>query len=65
MTGSSSTTTPRRFDVTVDLAYYDQIDTLPTAQNISTPFTRLVTGEVAARYTDVKRSLGAVDDEKG
>ena len=56
---------PRRFDVTVDLAYYDQIDTLPTAQNISTPFTRLVTGEVAARYTDVKRSLGAVDDEKG
>ena len=56
---------PRRFDVTVDLAYYDQIDTLPTAQNISTTFTRLVTGEVAARYTDVKRSLGAVDDEKG
>ena len=56
---------PRRFDVTFDLAYYDQIDTLPTAQNISTPFTRLVTGEVAARYTDVRRSLGAVDDEKG
>jgi len=24
-----------------------------------------VTGEVAARYTDVQRSLGAVDDEKG
>ena len=57
--------TPRRFDVTFDLAYYDQIDTLPTAQNISTNFTRLVTGEIAARYTDVKRSLGAVDDEKG
>ena len=57
--------TPRRFDVTFDLAYYDQIDTLPTAQNVSTPFTRLVTGEIAARYTDVRRSLGAVDDEKG
>jgi len=56
---------PRRFDVTFDLAYYDQIDTLPNAQNVSTNFTRLVTGEIAARYTDVRRSLGAVDDEKG
>ncbi len=29
------------------------------------PFTRLVTGEVGLHYTDVRRSLGAVDDEKG
>ena len=56
---------PRRLDLNVDLAYYDQIDTLPNAQNISTNFTRLVTGEVGLHYTDVRRSLGAVDDEKG
>ena len=56
---------PRRLDLNVDLAYYDQIDTLPGAQNITTSFTRLVTGEVGLHYTDVRRSLGAVDDEKG
>ena len=56
---------PRRLDLNVDLAYYAQIDTLPNAQNISTSFTRLFTSEVGLRYTDVRRSLGAVDDEKG
>ncbi|MFO1414820.1 MAG: hypothetical protein U1F10_13110 [Burkholderiales bacterium] len=56
---------PRRLDVNFDVAYFDQIDTLPTAQNVSTTFTRLITSEVGARYTDVRKSLGAVDDEKG
>ena len=48
-----------------DVAYYDRIDTLPGAQNVGTPFTRLLDGEVGLHYTDVRRSLGAVDDEKG
>ncbi|MEO8676457.1 MAG: hypothetical protein ABI569_12825 [Casimicrobiaceae bacterium] len=56
---------PRKLEAVFDFAYYDQIDTLPNAQNIDTPFTRLVTGEAGLRYTDVRRSLGAVDDEKG
>jgi len=56
---------PRKLDAIFSGAYYDQIDTLPNAQNIDTPFTRLVTGEAGLHYTDVKRSLGAVDDEKG
>jgi hypothetical protein len=56
---------PRKLEAVFDLAYYDQIDTLPNAQNVETGFTRLVTGEVGLRYTDVRRSLGAVDDEKG
>ena len=64
-TTSSSTTTPRRFEVRYDVAYYDKIDTLPNAQNVETTFTRLVTGEVGLHYTDVRRSIGAVDDEKG
>ena len=56
---------PKRLDLFLDFAYYDQIDTLPGAQNVSTSFTRLVTGEAKLKYTDVKRSIGAVDDEKG
>ena len=56
---------PRKLDLFLDFAYYDQIDTLPNAQNVETNFTRLVTGEAGLYYTDVKRSLGAVDDEKG
>ena len=56
---------PRKLDLIFDFAYYDQIDTLPNAQNIDTNFTRLVTGRVGLHYSDVRRSLGAVDDEKG
>jgi hypothetical protein len=56
---------PKKLDLSYDLAYYGKIDTLPSAQNVSAPFDRLLTGEVALRYTNVRRSLGAVDDEKG
>ncbi len=56
---------PRKLDLLLDVAYYDQIDTLPNAQNVATTFTRLVTGQAGLVYTDVKRSIGAVDDEKG
>ncbi|MBK6395401.1 MAG: hypothetical protein IPF73_12530 [Betaproteobacteria bacterium] len=46
--------------------FYDNIDTLPNAQNVETlTFDRLLTGEIGAYYTDVRRSIGAVDDEKG
>ena len=56
---------PRKLEMIFDVGYYDQIDTLPNAQNVETNFTRLVTGEVGLHYTDIKSSLGAVDDEKG
>jgi hypothetical protein len=56
---------PRKLTLRFDYAYYDQIDTLPNAQNVETTFTRLTTGEIGLHYTDVRRSLGAVDDEKG
>ena len=52
---------PRKLEVKFDFAYYDQIDTLPGAQNVDTAFTRLTTAEVGAYFTDVRRSLGAVD----
>jgi hypothetical protein len=56
---------PRTLDLDFDFAYYDQIDTLPNQQNVSTDFTRLLTGRVALIYNDVRRSVGALDDEKG
>lgn len=56
---------PRKLEAKFDFAYYDQIDTLPGAQNVDTNFTRLTTSEIGLHYTDVRRSLGAVDGEKG
>ena len=56
---------PRKLVLKYDLNYYDKIDTLPNAQKVDTNFTRLLTGEIGLNFTDVRRSLGAVDDEKG
>ncbi len=56
---------PRRLDLKLDLAYFDKIDTLPDYQNVSSGFTRLTTAEAGLYYTDLRRSLGAVDAEKG
>ena len=56
---------PRRLDLKLDLAYFDKIDTLPDYQNVASTFTRLTTAEAGLYYTDVRRSLGGVDDEKG
>jgi hypothetical protein len=56
---------PRKFELITDIEYYDQLDTLPGAQNVQTTFTRLLVGKVRLHYTDVRQSLGAVDDEKG
>ncbi len=55
----------RRFDALFDIAWYDQIDTLPSAQNVATSFSRLLTTSAALRYTDVRQSIGAAEDEKG
>jgi hypothetical protein len=56
---------PRKLVLSSDIEYYDKLDTLPNAQNVQTNFTRLATGKLGLHYTDVRRSLGAVDDEKG
>jgi hypothetical protein len=55
----------RRLDALFDVAWYDQIDTLPTAQNVPTTFTRLLTTSAELKYTDVRQSIGAAEDEKG
>lgn len=56
---------PRRLTINYDVAHFAHIDTLPQAQNVAAPFTTLTKEQVAVAYTDVHRSLGAVDDEKG
>jgi hypothetical protein len=56
---------PRRLDFKSDLAYYHNLDALPEAQNITAASSRLVTTEAGLYYADVRKSRGAVDDEKG
>jgi hypothetical protein len=55
----------RKMIVKYDLAYLNNIDTLPDAQNVTSAFTRLTKEQVEWNYTDLRRSIGAVDDEKG
>ncbi|HET7262758.1 MAG TPA: hypothetical protein VFK60_13235 [Casimicrobiaceae bacterium] len=56
---------PRQLKLSYDVAWFDHIDTLPNAQNVGTGFTRLATAQIGLHYTFLRRSLGAVDDEKG
>jgi hypothetical protein len=56
---------PRKLTLKTDIAFYNNLDALPESQNVGAVFPRLLTGQVGLFYTDVRRSLGAVDDEKG
>ena len=56
---------PRKLELRSEVAYYGKLDTLPDFQNVRAPVERLATAEVGLHYTFVRRSLGAVDDEKG
>ena len=56
---------PRRLELRTEGAYFEGIDTLPNAQNVAAPVDRLFTAEVGLHYSQLRRSLGAVDDEKG
>jgi hypothetical protein len=56
---------PRRLELKSEFAYYDKLDTLPQSQNVVSTAKRLRTALAGLYYTDVRKSLGAVDDEKG
>ncbi len=56
---------PRQLDFSIDAAYYTGLDTLPTAQEVSTSFDELATVNAEWSYTNTTRSLGAVDHERG
>jgi len=56
---------PRQLDFSIEAAYYTGLDTLPTAQEVSTSFDELATVNAEWTYTNTTRSLGAVDHERG
>lgn len=56
---------PRRLDLNVDVAHHQNIDTLPRAQNVPATIDEITDAIVNLDYRNTRRSLGAVDDEKG
>jgi hypothetical protein len=56
---------PRTLDLDTEVAFFDDIGALPTAQNVQAGFDQLLTAQASLRYSNLRRSLGAVDDEKG
>jgi hypothetical protein len=56
---------PRQMDFEIDLSHYINLDRLPRYQNIDATFDELTTLTGILSYTNVRKSLGAVDDEKG
>jgi len=56
---------PRTFDYTIRGAYYGGLDTLPDFQNVQAPFEEYATLGGGLSYQDLRRTIGAVDFEKG
>ena len=56
---------PRRMDLDVKVSYYGGIERVPAFQDIAATFDELVSASVGVEYSNVNKSLGAVDDEKG
>jgi len=56
---------PRRLDLEASAAYYANLDTLPNNQNVPTSFSELASAWAKLTYENTRKSLGAVDHEKG
>ena len=56
---------PRRLDLQASAGYYTGLDTLPNNQNVPTSFEKLASGRAKLTYVNTRKSLGAVDHEKG
>ena len=56
---------PRQLDLKFSLGYYTGLDTLPDNQNVPTSFDKLTSARIGLEYTNTRRSLGALDHEKG
>lgn len=57
---------PRRLDLFAEAAYYTGLDTLPANQNVSSlDIDEIFSLEGGLHFEDTRRSLGAVDHEKG
>ncbi len=56
---------PRTMDVTVSARHYGNLEKLPDYQNVAAPYDRLTTLKAVLDFQNIRKSLGAVDDEKG
>lgn len=57
---------PRHLDFSAQAAHYTGLDTLPGNQNVSTAnIDEITTLDFGLTYSDTRKSLGAVDHEKG
>ena len=56
---------PRKLGLSTSLNHYSDMDSLPRYQNIPVTFDRLTTFSTLLDYSNVRGSLGHVDDEKG
>lgn len=57
--------TPKTMDLDFATTFYGDLDRVPYAQNIPVVFDQLWNTRVKFSFMDLKKSLGAVDDEKG
>ncbi|MBK8726591.1 MAG: hypothetical protein IPL96_11265 [Holophagaceae bacterium] len=56
---------PRVMSYTVTGAYYGNLDTVPEFQNVSSPYREYATFGVRLDYQDLRRTVGAIEDERG
>ena len=55
----------RTLDLTMNLAGYSGLDRLPDYQNVTATHTRFVRGTTGLAFSDLQKSLGAIEDESG
>lgn len=55
----------RTLDLTLNLAGYSGLDRLPNYQNVIASHTRFVNGTATLDYSNLQKSLGAIEDESG
>ncbi|HVS33099.1 MAG TPA: hypothetical protein VMS98_16755 [Thermoanaerobaculia bacterium] len=56
---------PRTVEYSIGGAYYGGLDTLPDFQNVPAPFSEYTTVRGSLDYRDLRRTIGAVDFERG
>jgi hypothetical protein len=56
---------PRKMHLDVRAGYFWDLDEVPYAQDVDATFDKLTNASAALYYTHTRRSLGAVDEEKG
>ena len=56
---------PKTLDLNFSTAWYGGLERLPDFQNVTATYDKLLSAKVGLDYQYIRRSLGAVDEEKG